>query len=503
MAEFEIDDGALVYALTEDNEIKKILANEKNNLLSDIEIEYPLDLETQELLKKLLPDDKNEFDYSQEQELKSLWIKVIDKSIKCLRYFDEREPFLLNAKKKPITYNLKELESYQKQYAEFEGALYGTTPYYRDHVFHSVRTWLLGLFCLLNKMNDNSKPLIYFLRIDGAKDDDKFMQNINFFERISIWSIAALCHDLGYPLEKSRKILSKTQSMMKNFIPNPNIWDNFAFNGVEDSINDYIIKFMSTKLNEANNSTEKHFLGRIQPKYYLKYTKSLEHFDHGIISAVILYKMLLYFMESDFNLNDDYEYEEKNARQFYIRREILRAMASHTCFDIYNIYITTFSSILFICDELQEWGRKTWSELYSGQENSSIKLTINDFSENCIDYKENILIKSNNKESIIKECFYKFLTCQYERYKMIFRDGQKTVNRQFSLHKHIELKLEKKSANKKKILIDYWLNNKGEDKFIFDFSSFIEASDEHLSASIKQLYEESDYSSEIELKLVK
>lgn len=29
MAEFEIDDGALVYALTEDNEIKKILANEK------------------------------------------------------------------------------------------------------------------------------------------------------------------------------------------------------------------------------------------------------------------------------------------------------------------------------------------------------------------------------------------------------------------------------------------------------------------------------------------
>ena len=94
MAEFEIDDGALVYALTEDNEIKKILANEKNNLLSDIEIEYPLDLETQELLKKLLPDDKNEFDYLQEQELKSLWIKVIDKSIKCLRYFDEREPFL-------------------------------------------------------------------------------------------------------------------------------------------------------------------------------------------------------------------------------------------------------------------------------------------------------------------------------------------------------------------------------------------------------------------------
>ena len=80
MAEFEIDDGALVYALTEDNEIKKILANEKNNLLSDIEIEYPLDLETQELLKKLLPDDKNEFDYLQEQELKSLWIKVIEMS---------------------------------------------------------------------------------------------------------------------------------------------------------------------------------------------------------------------------------------------------------------------------------------------------------------------------------------------------------------------------------------------------------------------------------------
>lgn len=62
-----------------------------------------------------------------------------------------------------------------------------------------------------------------------------------------MWTFIALCHDLGYPLEKSQQILDKTQKMMKEFIPNPNIWNNFGFNGIQDNINEYIIKFMSTK----------------------------------------------------------------------------------------------------------------------------------------------------------------------------------------------------------------------------------------------------------------
>lgn len=105
----------------------------------------------------------------------------------------------------------------------------------------------------------------------------------------------------------------------------------------------------SEKLDGADECKNE-FWGRIQPKYYLKYAKSLEGFQHGIISTIIIYKMLLYFLESDFNLNDDYIYKNEDARQFYIRREILRAIAAHTCPDAYNIHITTFPSLLFLCD---------------------------------------------------------------------------------------------------------------------------------------------------------
>ena len=53
-------------------------------------------------------------------------------------------------------------------------------------------------------------------------------------------------------------------------------------------------------------------------------------------------------------------FDNEDARQFYIRRDILRAISSHTCENIYHIDVATFPMILFVCDELQEWGRKSW-----------------------------------------------------------------------------------------------------------------------------------------------
>ena len=265
-----------------------------------------------------------------------------------------------------------------------------------------------------------------------------------------MWTLIALCHDLGYPLEKSQQILDRTQKMMKEFIPNPSIWNNFGFSGVQDNINEYIIKFISTKMVLKKESVEQSeteeepykknlYLGRVQPKYYLKYTKSLERFDHGIISSVIVYKMLLYFLESDFNLNDDYEYKYEDARQFYVRREILRAMASHTCSDIYNIYLTTFSSILFLCDELQEWGRKSWNELYSGLQPHAVKLSIDKFVPHEVNVKEEINMKQIEEEQIFLDNIKRIFERQYEHYKVIFRDGQYTQAREFNFVKKMEI----------------------------------------------------------------
>lgn len=354
---YEINDRTLIEEMCGDirntaqaeyEKLKQRLKQEERDLPGDFA--FPLDEDIvgpEGDLKKLLSDQENAISYSKAGKLDNLWRSLLNKSIVCLRYFDTREPFLDNPNKAIVAYGIDKLEEYHLRYTEFESLMYGSSVYYRDHVFHAIRVWLLGVFCLLKKINAED-AFITKLGLDGgAKPPSK----IDFFEYISMWTITALCHDLGYPLEKAEQILDKTRKMMREFVPNPNVWNNFGYSGTQDSINEYVLKFISTKMKEKTSDekadeqtdaiVEKEYLGRIQPKYYLKYAKSLESFQHGIISTIIIYKMLLYFLESDFNLNDDYIYKNEDARQFYIRREILRAIAAHTCPDAYNIHITS------------------------------------------------------------------------------------------------------------------------------------------------------------------
>lgn len=501
---FNINDKNLISDIEE--EFSGLIKKQQQEF-GNYEFEHPLDEEIRSALEKLLIDGKETIEYSQVAQLDKLWISLINKAIKCLRFFDSREPFLKNSDKTPVAYGIDKLDEYHERYSAFESLLYGASSYYRDHVFHSVRTWMLGVFCLLKPMEEEKRIFIDQITIDGCSDD-AFKSNINFFEKISMWTLVALCHDLGYPLEKSQQILDRTQKMMKEFIPNPSIWNNFGFSGVQDSINEYIIKFMSTKMvfkkklaeeSEAEEDTylKNLYLGRVQPKYYLKYTKSLEHFDHGIISSVIIYKMLLYFLESDFNLNDDYEYKYEDARQFYIRREILRAMASHTCSDIYNIYLTTFSSILFLCDELQEWGRKSWNELYSGLQPHAVKLSIGKFVPHEVNVKEEINMEQIEEEQIFLDNIKRIFERQYEHYKVIFRDGQYTQAREFNFIKTMEIQLKQTGTRENKLVIEYALKAQEKNYFRINLNNSCQYNNNSFKERLRKEFDKSEYREEV------
>lgn len=428
-------------------------------------MEYPLDMETITTLTSII-GEKEELSYSSAKELDKLWSMLLRKSIMCLRYFDTREPFMFDCSKNAVAYGIDQLEEYHERYTEFESLLYGASEYYRDHVFHVVRTWLIGIFCLLH---DDGKSFIDEIQIDGVDETKKFINNINFFEKLSIWTISALCHDLGYPLEKSQQVLEKTKNMMREFVPNPMVLSNFGFTGVQDSINEYIVKFMSTKMKvvdgQEGSDKASEYYGRIQPKYYLKYTKSLEKNKHGIISAVIIYKMLLYFLESDFNLNDDYIYRLEDARQFYIRREILRSISSHTCSDIYNVKNTTFSSLLFICDEMQEWGRKSWNDLYTSINPGGVELSIEKFDSTNIEYCETIHMENIKEDKLIIDNIIRLYDRQFEGYQLIFRDGQYTNSRTFNLMKTIHLIAGKNGSQNNIIIITFKLLARSKNEF--------------------------------------
>lgn len=490
---------------------------------SELKLAYPLDETVKDKLNFLkqqgIDKDTNELSYEINDEIDNLWNILIEKSIICLRFFDKREPFMNNGKYQYV-YGMDKLNEYHKNYIDFEGVLYGSDVYYRDHVFHVIRVWMLGIYLMLNEntyITASGQRLIDLIHFEGERvgeieeaeqeDIDKipqdmkegdcailkrdnksykiykkinsieekyglvspntFSSEINILEKISMWTIMALCHDLGYPLEKSKKILSKTEKMMEAFIANPYIDRNLRFDGTQDSNNLDIITFASKKMKFIAQEEDNYiaqYNASIQDKYKFKYKLSLEDFSHGIISAIIIYKMLIYFIETDNNPDANYIFNNEDARQFYIRRDILRAISSHTCENIYHIDVATFPMILFVCDELQEWGRKSWKSMYKGVSNSVVQLSIISFNTTKIEYEEKIDMKNASTNQLVDN-IERIIKRQYMLYLTTFRDGQYTARRKFDFEKHIHIKVSEDYKSIDKIDIDFSINHASSNKF--------------------------------------
>lgn len=435
----------------------------------NITVEHPLDNQIREKLNGIaLRDTDEDFEiFRFSSQLVELWQLLIAKSIKSLRYYDTREPFIDNSAKMPIAYGVEELSDYFNKYIEFEKTLYGSSRYYRDHVVHVFRVWMLGI----TKLFAHDNALLKQIAIDERC-------KVNPIEKISIWTLIALTHDLGYPLEKSLEVMERTKEMMKSFVVNPMISMNLSFTGVQNSMNDFVLRFMSSKMLEKQVDEPDKYVARLQPKYYFKFQKSLERNKHGVLSALVIYKMLRYFLESDYSTNEDYYFKEEDVRQFYIRREILRAISSHTCHDIYQLSAKSFSILLILCDDAQEWGRKSISELYVdktikyeyyglniGLADDPIKISFSECFKN--------IDKCDDLESILT----RFIGISFD-YNEIFRDGLETSKRDFSFEKitkiesgsgnnrvtlNLTLKITKEESSK--IIISLEANDPGGDNY--------------------------------------
>jgi len=455
--------------------------------------EHPLDEDVTKLLNALkskIGDDGDDFRIFKfrEELIDPLWKMLIEKAIKCLRYHDKREPFLAqDGNKVPKAYGIDEMKKYYDKYTDFEEILYGSNRYYRDHVVHVFRTWLSGVEILVKNGG------VYLSKI--KVHEKELTVELTNAEKLSMWTIIALTHDLGYPLQKAKSIIDTTQSMVSTFISNPDISMDFSFRGVQNYMNDFIVRLMSSRMMKSKETKEiiegengdeevtvQMFAARLQPKYYFKFQKSLEENKHGILSTLIIYKLLTYFLESDFSINEDYHFRLEDARQFYIRREILRSIASHTCDDVYQLYMTSFSFLLRICDDTQEWGRKNISELYvrSSREYGLGDIALDFDSTNqlnsCV-INEGCTL-SDEPDSVIT------LANQFRKqsltYVTIFRDGQDTASRDFSFEKNLSitygsirltlsLKIHKDNPSKLEGEIKYASNGSDNEKFGLEF----------------------------------
>lgn len=337
----------------------------------------------------------------QKQILIDIWKYSVANAIIFLKSKDDREFFHDDG-----DYGIEDLGKFFDSYCDFEKLLYGSGEFYRDHVLHVFRVFLLGEYIareyLFNeyidregiargKVKDPCEKLKGFnlidvmdskLKNDGAEvEGDKAKYLIKPEEKEAMWCIASLTHDLGYPTEVVHEIHDKLKDMLKIF----NIQDvSYILSQQSQAFNDNIIKIISSDLELCKKSlSEDKYTTHSQAKYYLKYSRSIENWDHGVESCIVLMKSLVYFLETDFCLDKRRLMKITDARQFLIRQRILRAIASHNCDFIYHLKLD-LSFLLRIVDEMQEWNRPKLTDLFIKSPRSEFAIDM--FKTNRIEY---------------------------------------------------------------------------------------------------------------------
>ena len=295
-----------------------------------------------------------------------------------------KKKFIKNFKKvrKLSSFGIDGLSKYFDEFLNFESVLYGTEKYYRDHVDHVINVWGIGVGLLLSEkeekiedagQNNTFKSLniekfkfsddFIFINKDFSFEDGEIIKQkekalseiddndekekelkaeiekikrrkfVSKGEVLALWTVIALCHDLGYPIEKSYKINEKLKNIL-NFFGKLNIDEfNYNFSLFNNFLVEKFLNIVSSKPIYSNKKNEegKDKLGHtsIQSKYRDKIAKSLEDYKHGVFSSLLIFKTLTYFLETDFSY-EEHSLEDEDLRQFHIRKEILRTICGHT-----------------------------------------------------------------------------------------------------------------------------------------------------------------------------
>lgn len=339
------------------------LNNEVFKQIADSEIKF-ISKETKECLKKYYKGGSL-------QDSKEVWKSLLMDSICILKVNDSREKLFKDSEqdldaffanydsiRKENTYGINELARYFDDFIEFETVLYGTDEHYRDHVEHVLQVWAIGISLIEHhtfSLNDRYN-LIYEqdfnFQLDSESERTRSVTKSEFW---SMWTMISLCHDLGYPIEKTSKINKQAKKIIAHF-GNMNFSElNYSFDIFNTFLVDKYLNIISSKSSFSSKTTI------LQTKYRDKISKSLEDYRHGVFSGLLLFKNLTFFLETDFS-QEKSELSEEDLRQFYIRKEILRSIAGHTCPKIYHLTLDNLAFLLILCDELQEWNRPNFDD---------------------------------------------------------------------------------------------------------------------------------------------
>ncbi|MDA8307544.1 MAG: hypothetical protein M0Z81_12030, partial [Deltaproteobacteria bacterium] len=250
MAATKSDDGKLILATPVKSDRTGIGTDQLYQLFIDLDTEDPpnvlgfLSKDTLDYLKRQFAGrDKAEGSLADLKGLTDTWVQVLIEAIYFLRINDSREKHFFikeasDTKKATMknrdvassaqsnVYGIEELADYFRQFEQFESTLYGADEYYRDHVTHLLNVWFTGLNILEKHGECFKMRVLEAAVIKDASDLESARSKLlkegvsdallclSTAELSAMWTIIALTHDLGYPLEQVEKINDELEKML-------------------------------------------------------------------------------------------------------------------------------------------------------------------------------------------------------------------------------------------------------------------------------------------------
>jgi len=313
------------------------------------------------------------------------------------------------------------------EYVEFEELIFASDSYYRDHTLHCLWVYFLGVYLrtteefkeVINIDQMSNENLGFFEYVSQNHQDHK---NIGIIQQItdimtaqvkyeqSIFCVAALTHDLGYPIKKISKINKSIKSILPYFgIKNYDEF-NFDYTAIQQHFNQRFIEMLSiepifdlnvsppeskrsqfedlaSKIIKTNITGESyvdiHSFKSLTPEEQnaiidalvasrneytnypleLRYSDDIEQYQHGIMSAFLLTKIVHSFKNMELIINNNKSnlnlHKDSNYARFITKQSILTAIADHTSQGYRIKGIQEHSQLLTFIDELEEFSRIT------------------------------------------------------------------------------------------------------------------------------------------------
>ncbi|MFC1926851.1 hypothetical protein ACFLWV_03785 [Chloroflexota bacterium] len=265
---------------------------------------------------------------------------------------------------------LNRLFKYFEEFVQYENLLLAIDKYHRDHVIHSVWVMLLGFYLRKKCSVFSSMSLGYFI-CDHEEDTDNKRDIGMLLKKYSIpgWILIALSHDLGYPIQKTVYANEYMGKMIRNFGFLEEQQFKYNFTVIHHTTINALLELLSSAVRLTKKGAEDEFVITNNPGVTLDCARSFEKLDHGIMSAYILQNYLDFICDvrsESTSRNTTMQPEE--AAQFAMIIDLLYSMAAHSNQYAYwrGIGLNKPSALLFICDELDEFSRYSYSRHKDG-----------------------------------------------------------------------------------------------------------------------------------------